>query len=78
MTAITTGLGLLPLLLATGTGSEVQKPLAVVVTGGLISSTVLTLFLLPALYKWFRGHHGESLQEELDEQRASAIGSEAN
>ncbi|MCB1119985.1 MAG: CusA/CzcA family heavy metal efflux RND transporter [Verrucomicrobiae bacterium] len=53
MTAITTGLGLLPLLLASGTGSEVQKPLAVVVTGGLVSSTLLTLLVIPALYKWF-------------------------
>jgi cobalt-zinc-cadmium resistance protein CzcA len=65
MTAITTGLGLLPLLLATGTGSEVQRPLAIVVTGGLISSTLLTLLVLPALYKWFQGRHGESLEEEL-------------
>lgn len=53
MTAITTGLGLLPLLLATGTGSEVQRPLAVVVIGGLVSSTLLTLLVVPALYKWF-------------------------
>ena len=53
MTAITTGLGLLPLLLATGTGSEVQRPLALVVTGGLVSSTLLTLLVVPALYKWF-------------------------
>ena len=53
MTAFTTALGLIPLLYATGTGSEVQKPLAVVVVGGLISSTVLTLLILPALYKWF-------------------------
>jgi len=53
MTAITTGLGLTPLLFATGTGSEVQKPLATVVLGGLVSSTLLTLVVLPALYKWF-------------------------
>ncbi|MEQ9823170.1 MAG: CusA/CzcA family heavy metal efflux RND transporter [Puniceicoccaceae bacterium] len=53
MTAGTTLLGLLPLLLATGTGSEVQRPLAVVVIGGLVSSTMLTLIVLPALYKWF-------------------------
>jgi cobalt-zinc-cadmium resistance protein CzcA len=65
MTAITTGLGLLPLLLATGTGSEVQRPLAVVVTGGLVSSTLLTLLVIPALYKWFQGHHGESFRDEL-------------
>lgn len=54
MTAITTMLGLLPLLIATGTGSEVQKPLATVVVGGLFTSTILTLIVLPALYKYFR------------------------
>ena len=53
MTALTTALGLIPLLFSSGTGSEVQKPLATVVTGGLASSTVLTLLILPALYKWF-------------------------
>ncbi len=53
MTAFTTSLGLIPLLYATGTGSEVQAPLATVVVGGLVSSTVLTLLVLPALYKWF-------------------------
>jgi len=53
MTAGTTLLGLLPLLLATGTGSEVQRPLAVVVIGGLVSSTILTLLVVPSLYKWF-------------------------
>ena len=53
MTALTTGLGLIPLLLATGTGSDVQRPLATVVVGGLITSTVLTLLVIPAIYKWF-------------------------
>jgi len=53
MTALTTMLGLLPLLIATGTGSEVQRPLATVVIGGLFTSTILTLIVLPALYKWF-------------------------
>jgi cobalt-zinc-cadmium resistance protein CzcA len=53
MTAITTALGLFPLLLATGTGSEVQRPLATVVIGGLVTSTLLTLVVIPALYKWF-------------------------
>ena len=53
MTALTTALGLLPLLFSSGTGSEVQRPLATVVVGGLVSSTVLTLLVLPALYKWF-------------------------
>ena len=53
MTAITTGLGLIPLLLATGTGSDVQRPLATVVVGGLVTSTLLTLLVIPAIYKWF-------------------------
>jgi len=53
MTAITTILGLVPLLLSHGMGSEVQRPLAVVVVFGLLSSTFLTLILIPALYEWF-------------------------
>ncbi len=53
MTAITTALGLLPLVFSTGTGSEVQRPLAIVVIGGLISSTFLTLFVIPSFYGWF-------------------------
>ena len=52
MTASTTLLGLLPLLFAQGPGSEVQRPLAVVVTGGLLTSTILTLFILPIFFKW--------------------------
>lgn len=53
MTATTTALGLIPLLFSHGTGSEVQRPLATVVIGGLVSSTILTLLVIPALYKWF-------------------------
>ena len=53
MTASITALGLIPLLLATGPGSEVQRPLAIVVIGGLVSSTLLTLVLLPLLYRRF-------------------------
>ena len=52
MTALIASFGLLPLLVATGPGSELQKPLAVVVIGGLITSTLLTLVLLPVLYAW--------------------------
>jgi cobalt-zinc-cadmium resistance protein CzcA len=52
MTAATTGLGLIPLLVATGPGSEVQRPLAVAVVGGLVTSTALTLLVLPVLYRW--------------------------
>ena len=53
MTASIAALGLVPLLFATGPGSEIQKPLAIVVIGGLVSSTVLTLFLLPFLFERF-------------------------
>ena len=63
MTAMTTALGLIPLLFSHGTGSEVQRPLATVVLGGLSSSTVLTLLVIPALYKWF------SSKPEADESR---------
>lgn len=53
MTATVAMLALVPFLFATGPGSEVQRPLAVVVIGGLISSTLLTLVVLPTLYRWF-------------------------
>lgn len=53
MTALAAALGLLPLMFASGTGSEVQKPLAVVVVGGLVTSTVMTLLVLPVLYALF-------------------------
>ncbi|MBX9630505.1 MAG: CusA/CzcA family heavy metal efflux RND transporter [Burkholderiales bacterium] len=53
MTATVAMLGLIPFLFATGPGSEVQRPLAVVVIGGLITSTLLTLVMLPVLYRWF-------------------------
>ena len=53
ITALVASLGFVPMALATGTGAEVQKPLATVVIGGLISATVLTLFVLPALYAYF-------------------------
>jgi cobalt-zinc-cadmium resistance protein CzcA len=51
MTATIAALGLVPLLFATGPGSEIQKPLAIVVIGGLITSTLLTLFVLPILFE---------------------------
>lgn len=53
MTATVALLGLVPFLFATGPGSEVQRPLAIVVIGGLLSSTLLTLVVLPTLYRWF-------------------------
>jgi cobalt-zinc-cadmium resistance protein CzcA len=53
MTATVATLGLIPFLFSTGPGSEVQRPLAIVVIGGLITSTLLTLVVLPAFYRWF-------------------------
>lgn len=53
MTAITSALGLIPMLLSTGVGAEIQKPLASVIVGGLVTATFLTLFVLPALFKRF-------------------------
>jgi cobalt-zinc-cadmium resistance protein CzcA len=53
MTATVAALALIPFLFATGPGSEVQRPLAIVVINGLISSTLLTLVMLPAIYRWF-------------------------
>ncbi|MCH1930861.1 CusA/CzcA family heavy metal efflux RND transporter [Shewanella sp. A25] len=52
MTALTSALGLIPILLSSGVGSEIQKPLAVVIIGGLFSATALTLLVLPTLYRW--------------------------
>lgn len=60
MTAASTALGLTPLLVASGPGSDLQRPLAIVVTGGLVSATALTLILLPILYRWL------SLREETE------------
>ena len=60
MTASIAAFGLIPLLFASGPGSEIQRPLAIVVTGGLVSSTFLTLILLPILYKRF-GQNREQL-----------------
>jgi cobalt-zinc-cadmium resistance protein CzcA len=55
MTALVASLGFVPMALATGAGAEVQRPLATVVIGGILSSTFLTLLLLPALYGWIEG-----------------------
>jgi cobalt-zinc-cadmium resistance protein CzcA len=52
MTASIAAFSLIPLLFATGPGSEIQRPLAIVVIGGLVTSTLLTLLLLPVLYRW--------------------------
>src|SRR5437867_2124272 len=60
MTTLLAMLGLLPMALSHGIGSETQRPLAVVIIGGLISATLLTLFLLPTLYLLFEGHQAEA------------------
>jgi cobalt-zinc-cadmium resistance protein CzcA len=58
MTAFTTFIGYSPMLFATGSGADIQKPLAVVVMGGIVTSTLLTLLVLPAVYGWFAGSRG--------------------
>ena len=55
MTALVASLGFVPMALASGSGAEVQRPLATVVIGGLVTSTILTLFVLPTVYTLFRG-----------------------
>jgi cobalt-zinc-cadmium resistance protein CzcA len=61
MTALTTAIGFVPMALATSIGAEVQRPLATVVIGGVISSTVLTLLVLPVLYRLF---HKQNISRE--------------
>jgi cobalt-zinc-cadmium resistance protein CzcA len=57
MTALMAAIGLLPAALSTGIGSETQRPLAIVVIGGLVSATALTLLIFPLLFEWaYRGH----------------------
>ncbi|MEY8201232.1 MAG: CusA/CzcA family heavy metal efflux RND transporter [Colwellia sp.] len=53
MTAIVAALGLIPMILSNGVGSEIQRPLATVIVGGLVTATFLTLFVVPVLYAWF-------------------------
>jgi cobalt-zinc-cadmium resistance protein CzcA len=62
MTALVAMLGLVPLLFSTGIGAEVQRPLASVVVGGLFTSTILTLFLLPVLYGLFEKRWGKDIE----------------
>jgi len=68
MTALVASLGFVPMAIATGAGAEVQRPLATVVIGGIISSTILTLLVLPALYVLCR-------REDLEEAPASPVSS---
>lgn len=63
MTAFVASLGFIPMALASGTGAEVQRPLATVVIGGIISSTLLTLMILPVLYRWLNHGSGSTSRE---------------
>lgn len=60
MTALVAALGFVPMTIATGIGAEVQRPLATVVVGGLLTSTILTLLILPSLYPWLSGRAGSA------------------
>jgi cobalt-zinc-cadmium resistance protein CzcA len=71
ITASVAALGLIPMMFATGPGSEIQKPLAAVVIGGLVSSTLLTLYLLPTLYRVLEKDELPSLRERLPEPPSS-------
>jgi cobalt-zinc-cadmium resistance protein CzcA len=66
MTAIVPSLGFVPMAIAHGTGAEVQKPLAITVIGGLITATILTLFVLPAVSKLVLGRQAKREQVEAD------------
>ena len=67
MTAMLASLGLLPMALSTGIGSETQRPLAVVVIGGLVTATLLVLFVLPVLYVAVSRRFGDIRSEEPSE-----------
>ena len=69
MTASVASLGFLPMALSTSSGAEVQRPLATVVIGGLITSTVLTLLVLPALYHWWFGRSHINVHAQSDGER---------
>jgi cobalt-zinc-cadmium resistance protein CzcA len=64
MTALVAMLGFIPMALSTGSGAEVQRPLATVVIGGLVTSTLLTLFVLPAAFPWFEGRDNAILPHD--------------
>lgn len=70
MTALTAGLGVLPIAILGGAGRELEQPLAVVIVGGMFSSTVLTLIVIPALFKLFgkRALQRPAVQASLDRQ----------
>ena len=71
MTAFVASFGFIPMAFSTSTGAEVQRPLASVVIGGLFSSTILTLFLLPVLYGWIYQR-----EQRVGEQRPESVSPE--
>jgi cobalt-zinc-cadmium resistance protein CzcA len=74
MTALVASLGFVPMAIATGAGAEVQRPLATVVIGGILSSTFLTLVLIPVLYEWVEGRTiGNVSEESLRDPSALAV-----
>ena len=76
MTALVASFGFVPMAIATGAGAEVQRPLATVVIGGIISSTFLTLVLLPVLYEWLeqdRGQRSAATQHQTSREEVEAI-----
>jgi cobalt-zinc-cadmium resistance protein CzcA len=72
MTALVASLGFVPMALATGTGAEVQRPLATVVIGGIISSTIRTLLVLPALYLLVHRRTAKAEEEEVSRPSGAA------
>ena len=72
MTALVASLGFVPMAIATGTGAEVQRPLATVVIGGIISSTILTLLVLPALYRLVHRKDADELELAAAQARQSS------
>src|SRR4051794_4719060 len=68
MTALVASFGFIPMAVATSTGAEIQRPLATVVIGGLFSSTILTLFLLPVLYEWVCAKESKSTASDFKQE----------
>jgi cobalt-zinc-cadmium resistance protein CzcA len=60
MTALVASFGFLPMAISTTAGAEIQRPLATVVIGGLVTSTLLTAVVIPAIYPWFAPRHAHS------------------
>ncbi len=71
MTALVASIGFIPVAISHGTGAEVQRPLATVVIGGLVTSTLLTLLVLPTLYSWIEGR----AERKRERERQRAVGS---